>query len=441
MGRWIGVVVGTVLATGGSAAWAGNNDTIPMGDLAALAAAAVVAAGDDCGSVAYNPAGLVRIDRNTVSVSASFFRVQATQVPGYLVTQTPDGTAQDAASRASFDSVPPAVIFGRRLRPNLAGALSLTVPESISSDSDRRTSPAVAGAQLNETLRVVASTSVYRGGATVAWAPARNVRVGGTFNAGVFRTSSAQQFELSLLDAGGGRTYVNSAIVRRGTVGALGGIAGVQWSISPLFALGLTVETPFLGLFGSVTDEQTKFFLRADPGQAPAVTENRNLQSPGGLGERFGTFVLRVGAAYTRDWGWVSLQVDYRPQPIDSLPGHDQTVTNVRAGGVLDLSSSVRVGAGGFTDFAGRRSADDVGFDFVGATGGLTWRKHLPLRDDDQPLILNTTIALRYAYGWGRASGLRSDVSSTDPDQFAVIASTPGTVHEISFYIGSGVRF
>jgi hypothetical protein len=436
----MGFVVCTVLGTA-SVAWAGNNDSIPMGDLAAVAAATVVAAGDDAGSVAYNPAGLVGIDRNVVSLSASLFRVQATQVPGYLVTQTPDGAAQAAASRGSFDSVPPAVIFARRLRPDLAGALSLTVPESVTADTDRKTTPAASGAQLNESLRVFTSTSVYRGGATAAWAPVTSVRIGATLNAGVYRTSSAQAFELSLLDAAGGRTYVNSEIVQRGMIGALGGIAGVQWTITPRIAAGLTVETPFLGLLGSVTNDQTKFFSRTEPGQTPEVTETRSQQSPSAVGERFGTFVARLGAAYTRDRGWVSLQVDYRPQPVASLPWRDQTVTNVRAGGVFDLSHALRVGAGAFTDFAPRRSSDDIGFDFLGATGGLIWKKHLSLRDKDQSLILGTTFALRYAYGWGRASGLRSNISSTDPDQFAVIASTPGSIHEISFYIGSGVNF
>src|SRR4029079_16246382 len=127
-----------------------------------------------------------------------------------------------------------------------------------------------------------------------------------------------------LLDAAGGTTYVNSVVVQRGFVGALGGIGGVQWSITPRIAAGLTVETPFLGLFGSVTDEQTKFFSRTAPGQTTVVNENRHLQSPSGLGERFGTFVARLGVAYAPAWGWASLQVDYRPQPIDSLPWNDR---------------------------------------------------------------------------------------------------------------------
>ena len=230
-------MVCTVLGAA-SVAWAGNNDSIPMGDLAAVAAAAVVAAGDDCGSVAYNPAGLVGIDRNVVSLSASLFRVQATQVPGYLVTQTPDGTAQAAASRGSFDSVPPAMIFARRLRPDLAGALSLTVPESITADANNRSSDSSARSRTN----------------------------------------------------------------------------------------------------------------RRSP--SPAPSRGRHLRS--------------------------------RRRAASRAPS---------------------------------------------------------LRDRDQSLILGSTFALRYAYGWGRASGLRSDISSTDPEQFAVIASTPGSVHEVSFYIGSGVNF
>jgi len=37
--------------------------------------------------------------------------------------------------------------------------------------------------------------------------------------------------------------------------------------------------------------------------------------------------------------------------------------------------------------------------------------------------------------------GADADISSTDPDQFAALASSPGSIHEVSFYIGSGVSF
>ncbi len=79
-------------------AWAGNNDTVPLGDLAAVAAGAVVAAGDDVGSVAYNPAGLAGIDRNTVSVGSGLLRVQVSHVPGYVVTQISHGPRGDIVS-------------------------------------------------------------------------------------------------------------------------------------------------------------------------------------------------------------------------------------------------------------------------------------------------------------------------------------------------------
>ncbi len=214
-------------------AWAGNSDTIPMGDQAAVAAGAVVAAGDDGGSVAYNPAGLVGIPRNRVSIGASFFRVRLLTIPGYLRTETPDGPVAVPAAHSSFETVPPAVIVARRLGPTMAYGLSLTVPEASAVSTDRRNDLSPGAFELRQNARNIATSALYRAGATLAWAPTSRFRLGATFNLALSRTTSFFAFELSATEASGRRTFASSSSLQQGTVGAIGGILGAQWSISP----------------------------------------------------------------------------------------------------------------------------------------------------------------------------------------------------------------
>ncbi len=161
------------------------------------------------------------------------------------------------------------------------------------------------------------------------------------------------------------------------------------------------------------------------------MTDNLTATSHGAAGDTLGHFVGRWGVAYTPPWGWVSAQVDYRPR----------SATNVRAGALYQLSPALRVGGGAFTDFNTAAPTADVRFDFLGGTGGVLWRKRIALRDSSDPLLLSTTFAVRYAYGWGRASTVSSNPATDDPTQFVTTTSAPGSAQEISLYIGSGVDY
>lgn len=58
-----------------------------------------------------------------------------------------------------------------------------------------------------------------------------------------------------------------------------------------------------------------------------------------------------------------------------------------------------------------------------------------------RPLVLATTLALRYAYGWGQAAAISANPTTDDIDQFVTVSGSSGTIHEISLYIGSGVDY
>ena len=119
-------------------------------------------------------------------------------------------------------------------------------------------------------------------------------------------------------------------------------------------------------------------------GQAPVISDTPAVTSNSAAGSSFGRFTLRVGVAYTPAWGWLSAQLDYRPEPLVSPPWGERSTSNVRVGAVRDVSPSLRIGAGAFTDFDTSPRAASFRFDFVGASAGLTWRHHLELKTSDE---------------------------------------------------------
>ena len=226
------VAVASLVLACATAARAANSDAIPMGDLAAIAGGAVVAAGDDCGSVAYNPAGLVGIPRNSVSISASFFQVQVYHLPGYLQAETPNGRVRAGTTNSVFSTVPPAVIFARRWGTSFVYALSLTIPEAAIAATDKKNvimTPETP--ELRESLRNIGTSILYRGGATLAWAVTSRLRLGATFNVALVRSSRLFSFELALREPSGRWTFVSSETTVRATAAAVGGLVGLQWAL------------------------------------------------------------------------------------------------------------------------------------------------------------------------------------------------------------------
>ena len=104
------------------------------------------------------------------------------------------------------------------------------------------------------------------------------------------------------------------------------------------------------------------------------------------------------------------------------------------------LSEALQVGAGAFTDLGEGPDASSVELDFVGGTAGLRWARSIGLAKRKRPLLLSTTVAVRYAYGWGRAQTLRSRPGE-GLDVLLEQRVADASAHETSLYLGGGVEF
>jgi hypothetical protein len=154
---------------------------------------------------------------------------------------------------------------------------------------------------------------------------------------------------------------------------------------------------------------------------------------------------LRATLGIARSVGpqsWISAEVDY--QTAMDTPGREQQPTvNGRVGVRWQPSDTLALGVGLFSD---RATARDVGtsigdskVDYYGATFGLTFLTPVALVKNPQPdaLILSSTLALRYAIGFGDARAIDLDIDSLN-----VVQRTVSVVyHEIVPYLGTGLFF
>ena len=124
-----------------------------------------------------------------------------------------------------------------------------------------------------------------------------------------------------------------------------------------------------------------------------------------------------------------------------------KAMLNARIGIYQPVARSIALGAGAFTDRnpeARRYGLLSGSGDFYGATAGIEFSNDHRLASSEpvDSLVFSTVFALRYAFSdadFGRPVGNADAITPiTGPFQEA-----PGTlrVHELSFYVGSGLHF
>ncbi len=101
-----------------SRARAGNDDSILLGNDAALVAGAVVSNSNDGSALWYNPAGLARATQSSLDASASAFALRRYKMPGLI--SAVGGRGGDA-SFTEIVSIPSALTYVRRWGDSMVG--------------------------------------------------------------------------------------------------------------------------------------------------------------------------------------------------------------------------------------------------------------------------------------------------------------------------------
>lgn len=155
---------------------------------------------------------------------------------------------------------------------------------------------------------------------------------------------------------------------------------------------------------------------------------------------------IRFGGALTLARATIALEGDLQHRLRDGPLSVDrERVWNLRAGVRVPVSERLNLGGGLFTDRSPDR-ADQLGagkIDFYGATLGGEYANVRWLAGEGaaagqrSAITFSSTLALRYAYGHGKALGSRLAMPSYEVSEVA----TDIDVHELTLHIGSGLYF
>lgn len=442
------LIVALVWQHGLPGARAGNDDEILLGNQAAMTGGAVTATVSDGGALSYNPAGLAAVDENKVDVSASAFTVRAIHLDGAI--RSTSGETADL-SFAELVTVPSTLSFIRPLTDDVRLGFGIFVRRA----GDFTARQTLDVAEVDGTAEWIgllsAASSSYVGIVATAWQPVPELRLGVSAQLLFESTSGTSQLAGGVRMPGGlnSRLFISaSELFSRQSFGVRWS-AGAQWEHRSGLHLGATLHTPswvFLstarravlitGLAQSGAEVAPGFY---GPSDTTVTTTGFEPLDP---------FAVRVGAAWVGERGQVAADVDVRAAVDDRELGVDRgRITNARVGGVLRVAPSVELGLGLFTDLNPHRrlSFGQLGLDFYGATLGVQYANDYAVTDqeDGDRLTFSTHLAIRYAYGTGRAGALlvRPTTGALPDDGGDAIALADASVHEITVHVGSGFRF
>lgn len=420
-------------------AQASNQDSVFLGNDAAMASGAVTATTRDASGAWYNPAGLAEIRRYSIDVSATAVVARFISLPGILRTDLPSGTRTADGSFVSILSIPSALAFARTINASWTAGVGLFVrdQDDYSTRVDLAAGNGVNEISIRESLAVTQIAAEYYLGPSFAYKVSDDLSLGFSAYAVYLKGRQWAQYSLEATPAGGGMVQ-RAVIDTRASVVAYGARlqAGLQWQLVGPLRLGLTIRSPVV-LLSSSRESAT---LNVPQPVNPTPTEPEQSL---GFFRPIGPTRVHLALAYLLEGGWVSAEVDFRQALHDFVSATDDSpVFNFRVGTRLPINETLSFGAGLFTDRSFDPPAVHLGsthVNYYGATAGLELARKFEIKDrPSEPLSVSTTLAVRYALGVGQSAGTR-----LDPTANPVFSEVPIDVsfHELAVHIGSTLFF
>jgi hypothetical protein len=430
----------------GGRARAGNQESVFLGNQAAMSGGAVAAWVNDGGAPWYNPAGLATIAGTSVDLSASAFVVRHYVLPDAARTLLADETITEDASFTEVVSVPAALTVMRKFSDDVAGALAVFVPYQedilVSAAFDRQR----PGFRYRWTFSASRRAARYYAGPAIGVRLSDRIHLGLSLF-GTYETRLTARDFFSSLDAPTSR--INTALLTvdqkldQKLFGATA-VLGLRWNVDDAWSAAVVLRPPLFHVAGkaqvdftgtqTAVDRNGDLVIQAESGQQDSEPDKFDVMEPGRV---------QLGVARKLVGGRVSAQFEWQ----SAATGGDverRAIVNGRVGASFPIADTIALGGGLFTDLSPNRQPSDLGetkVDFYGGSLGMRFSTAHEVMDEEQEeetkgLVFSTTVALRYALGLGEIGGLRFAPTSA-PERFV----SEVMLHELSLHIGSALDF
>jgi opacity protein-like surface antigen len=435
--------IAATLASG--AAHAGNEDELLVGNDAALVGGAVVATVHDGGAIWYNPGGLGGITRHQLDLTTSAYSLRFYRARTYL--QSAQG-ARSGLSVAEFVTVPTQVSYVRPLSDALTIGFGFFQPRSSKLIINERLDASTGNLSSQWAVDAVSSYAEYALGAGLGFVPIAGLRLGAGLLGRWDTLTESANVSGNVASNGTTTQLLQVAEFRKQNLFGLEPIAGVQWDVTEQLTLGVNLRGPRLSLFND-GEERFQTSLASTTSGTPVLVASPTRQNIGGTGlefVRWGRYY--AGLAYRFERVRVSADADVQPGRVDVEAGVERRFAwNARAGVAYELSESVVLGAGLFTDRAAdnrqRGTLATSGGNFYGGTAGIrlaTERLLAPTEPADS-LTFTSVFAFRYAQASAQAEALVVDPTQPNAAATLQLVRSDLTIRELAFYVGSGLYF
>ena len=341
-----------------------NEGRNPVGQVEGIEGGACTAQGRDVGAVVYNPAGLARSAKCSVSASAPAY--DWTFCTGEV------GQADDTGSRISNNGRLFGLVVGGEVLGNERLSLGLAVPTPVSWKPTLQMSGLAGTGTSGAGMLFSADGSYFDTIPTVAagYALSPRVRVGGSVGLS-FLTLTQLQEAFAEAAAPPAAAFAQRVFRADGTSYDLLFSAGVQWDVTPAVTVGLLVTSPGVHLAGTTSLLQQE--ATASTGGFRTATfrdpeadfrVKHTTKASLGLSWRFEGGEVEADVKYfagTSPYGMFSsgvqgLWTEASPSsttagPVVFAPAHDErkAVANVSVGGRWDVSKKTSLHLGFFT--------------------------------------------------------------------------------------------
>lgn len=438
---------------------AGNYFTFPMGGRAASMAGAYTALWQDAACTWYNPGCLGFNEHSSLSLSASAFFLEMIRARDLVTVGLPSGWHGGDYKADSFQVVPASLTYVLRLNESSdfshSLAFSVFVPVSDKHEGTLAldTVEAAQGGQIayHQKFALQIERTRYVLGPTWGMSLGRHVAIGASLFVTYTRLLAQAGFEwdASTAEVAGNHVFTLSDMSFSGTELGLRGAIGFQMrALDDSLSFGLLVKTPELGFYSDSrgTMRQAQASPTGDDITRPRTAfMSIDTSKTSWEANQTGPLAFDAGAALRLGQVLLSADLDLRmPYHNDYMDESVPFVANGRAGLQLALGTRYWLGAGVFTDLAGnKRLAEfaDSRIHFVGMTAGFTFASPYKVVESSETdrITFVTTVAFRYAFGFGKVVGLSYDLrgDTGEPE----LPQVDARVHELSLILATSVVF